>query len=249
MARLFDGLIMCLSMFTILPMPMRWEEKSLKWVIPLLPLAGAAVGGIWYGAALLLMLVHAPLLLSAALLALCPMLATGFIHVDGFMDTSDAVLSRAPIEKKRAILKDSHVGAFAVIAILVLVLLMVAAMHGALERGVSLAPLLLIPIASRCASGIALLYLHPMSKTGYGASFQKDAKAGHRAVLWAFALSALVLAYLTGRGGLISVACALAGGAVTALFVSREMGGMSGDLCGCVSTVSELCGLLALALV
>ena len=44
-----------------------------------------------------------------------PLLVTGGIHLDGFMDTTDARSSYGDMEKKLAILKDSHVGAFAVI--------------------------------------------------------------------------------------------------------------------------------------
>ena len=43
------------------------------------------------------------------------LLVTGGIHLDGFMDTTDARSSYGDREKKLAILKDSHVGAFAVI--------------------------------------------------------------------------------------------------------------------------------------
>ena len=52
---------------------------------------------------------------AAACRAAIPLLITGGFHVDGFMDTMDAVHSYQPKEKKLEILKDSHIGAFAVI--------------------------------------------------------------------------------------------------------------------------------------
>lgn len=54
-------------------------------------------------------------LLRGAVGALLPILVTGGIHMDGFMDTSDALASWQSPEKRLEILKDSHVGAFAVL--------------------------------------------------------------------------------------------------------------------------------------
>ena len=54
-------------------------------------------------------------LLRGAVGALLPVLVTGGIHMDGFMDTSDALASWQSPEKRLEILKDSHVGAFAVL--------------------------------------------------------------------------------------------------------------------------------------
>ena len=45
-----------------------------------------------------------------------PVIITGGIHLDGFVDTMDAINSYQPIERKLEILKDSHIGAFALIS-------------------------------------------------------------------------------------------------------------------------------------
>jgi adenosylcobinamide-GDP ribazoletransferase len=53
--------------------------------------------------------------LFAAVAAVLPLLFTGGIHMDGFMDTADALSSHQPRERKLEIMKDSHTGAFGVI--------------------------------------------------------------------------------------------------------------------------------------
>ncbi|MEG1027168.1 MAG: adenosylcobinamide-GDP ribazoletransferase, partial [Oscillospiraceae bacterium] len=116
MKRYFNGFIMSLSMFSIIPTPQIWNENALSLMIPFFPLVGAIIGALWYGVFLLLQALNVPIMLSAVILALCPLILSGFIHIDGYMDTSDAIFSRATLEKKKDILKDSHVGAFAVIA-------------------------------------------------------------------------------------------------------------------------------------
>lgn len=87
-----------------------------------LPLIGLVEGGLW---ALLVWLL-AKLCLPEALGALCaaafPWLVTGFLHLDGYMDVCDAVLSRRDLATRQKILKDSHCGAFAVIAMVLLAL-------------------------------------------------------------------------------------------------------------------------------
>ena len=53
--------------------------------------------------------------MRGASFVLLPVLVTGGIHMDGFLDTTDALSSWQPREKKLEILKDSHAGAFAII--------------------------------------------------------------------------------------------------------------------------------------
>lgn len=55
-------------------------------------------------------------------MAALPWLVTGFMHLDGYMDVCDAVLSRRELATRQRILKDSHCGAFAVIGMVLLAL-------------------------------------------------------------------------------------------------------------------------------
>lgn len=79
-----------------------------------LPLIGLPIGGmllLWYWCC-----VHTEVgaVLFAAVAVALPILITGGIHLDGFCDTTDAISSRQEKERKLEILKDPHVGAFAV---------------------------------------------------------------------------------------------------------------------------------------
>ena len=81
------------------------------------PFVGTVIGAIWAGAGVLMRYFGCPHLFAAAILTLLPYWLSGGIHLDGFMDCCDAVFSRRPLEKKREILKDSHVGSFAVMSL------------------------------------------------------------------------------------------------------------------------------------
>ena len=110
------GLFMAWGMFLSIPCPCKiWDEKARPWQLVYLPVAGLLVGALWALAAYALGSFDRLPALRAAVLAALPFLLTGFLHLDGFMDCCDAIFSRRPLEKRREILKDSHVGSFAVI--------------------------------------------------------------------------------------------------------------------------------------
>ena len=115
------------------------------------------VGGLWALAAWLLGRIDCPAPVQALVLAAVPWLTTGFLHLDGYMDVCDAVLSRRDLATRQKILKDSHCGAFAVIA---LGLLFLAQWSVFFTAGtVALLPLGMIPVATRaCAGGISAAY-------------------------------------------------------------------------------------------
>ena len=120
MSEWLDGFSMAWGMFLAIPCPLRrWNEKAREKMLVCLPLVGLAVGGIWLG--LYLLLRHAAIGgLYAFLMAALPWLVTGFMHLDGYMDVCDAVLSRRELATRQRILKDSHCGAFAVIGMVLL---------------------------------------------------------------------------------------------------------------------------------
>ena len=111
------GFFMAWGMFLAIPCPKKlWSETARRKMLVCLPLVGLLVGGIWAGAWLLLR--GAPGPVRAAVCAAVPWLVTGFMHLDGYMDVCDAVLSRRDLPTRRRILKDSHCGAFAGLAVL-----------------------------------------------------------------------------------------------------------------------------------
>ena len=242
---------MALGMFSAIPAPRRsWDDRYSALVIPFLPLVGGLIGGIWFALAYLLGLWNPPELLHAALLVFVPFLLSGFLHVDGFMDTADAVLSRRDLAERRRILKDSNVGAFAVIALVCLMLLQLAGAHAVVAGEKSLFALIFIPVMSRCAAGLALLRLRQMYETGYMATFKAGTGPAHTVCIVLFAAMALAGAHLLGGlSALTASLAALAAAGVTTAWVYRQLDGLNGDLCGCIITVGELGGLLCLALI
>ena len=87
----------------------------MKYVMGFFPLIGLITGAYVYGWIYAGEILYVPDISRTLVLIILPVIITGGIHVDGYMDTCDALNSYGDREKKLAILKDSHIGAFAVI--------------------------------------------------------------------------------------------------------------------------------------
>ncbi len=111
-----ESLIVALAMYSKIPMPhIEWTKENMRYALCFFPLSGAAVGAVvwlWYQASMLLAVGN---ILRTAVFVLIPVLVTGGIHLDGLLDTADALSSWQTKERRLEILKDSHAGAFAVI--------------------------------------------------------------------------------------------------------------------------------------
>lgn len=242
MKRYLHAFSMTQSMFCRIPWPFAtWDEGAREKMLLFLPAVGLEVGAAWA----LGWYVCQRLALSATLqgLVLCaiPFLMTGFIHLDGFMDVTDAVGSCRDLEKRRAILKDSHVGAFAVIGCALLLLAMFACGSAVEKWGGCLA---LIPVVSRCGSALAVTALPAMSTSQYA---NQKIPRGHMAALSVMLTITLAAGFLLWGRAAVSLLAAAVGYGLALRRGYRSLEGMNGDISGYALTVSELTGLAALA--
>lgn len=250
--------VMSFSLFSKIPMPrVEWKEESMRYVMCFFPLVGAVEGALlalWLWAAFALSF-SAPLC-AAGLLGI-PVLVTGGIHLDGFCDVCDALSSHAEPARKREILKDPHVGAFAVIFVATYLLvyfgiacdLGFVGHYGAFDPEVAWG-IALIPVLSRCLSGIATLAFPKSSSKGMlSMEASSDAKGRALGALGAVFAATVVLAVATsGILGIALVVVALLCLLWLRRLADREFGGMSGDLAGWFLQVAELAMLACLVL-
>ena len=92
---------MAFGMFCAIPFPVRrWDERQRARMLVCFPWVGAIIGAIWAFACWLLRRIGFSGVLAGALLTALPLLLTGFIHLDGFMDCCDAIYSRRDLETR-----------------------------------------------------------------------------------------------------------------------------------------------------
>lgn len=236
---------MCQSMFCSIPAPQVWDEKAKEKMLLFLPIVGLEIGAIWAVLAWVCNFLNLPALVTGLILCAYPYIITGFIHLDGYMDVTDAVKSWRDLERRREILKDSHVGSFAVIGI---VLLMIAqfAFFASAPADADYLILILIPAVSRCCSSLAVTGLKPMSTSQY--ADQKKLRS-HMAVL-TFMLCVFLIAgfLLCGKYGFALVGC-LVGYGLALRRAYKSLDGMNGDISGYALTIGELCAVAVYALI
>ena len=251
--RYFIAFNMTFGMFCAIPAPKHvWDEDCADLMMPCLPLVGVVIGAIWWVASELLLLEwwRAPYLIPQAVLTLVMFFTPGLIHLDGYMDTVDAVMSRRSLEEKIRILKDPHTGSFAVIMIAALFLMQFASVMSISDGRYIMSYLLLLPIAviSRCCAAMSALCLKPSAHSGYINLYREKSGMKHKAFIAVVAGLAIVFAFfIEGIYGLSVAAAVVLGYMASMTGVYRSMKGVSGDLIGFSIVVSELCGLVALA--
>ena len=241
----FHAFAMCQSMFCAIPCPWKvWDEQARGKMLLFLPLVGLEIGLIWVILAQICRLFALPALVVGLILAVYPYLVTGFLHLDGFMDVTDAVKSWRDLERRREILKDSHVGSFAVINLVLLVVAQFALFSSAADEADSLI-LLFVPAVSRCCSALAVTGLKPMSTSQYA---NRKKQTSHL-IVTALLLCVFVTAgfLLCGKYGFALLGC-LAGYGLALRRGYRSLEGMNGDISGYALTLGELCAVAVYAL-
>ncbi|MBQ8236663.1 MAG: adenosylcobinamide-GDP ribazoletransferase [Oscillospiraceae bacterium] len=245
MKRYLHALAMCRSMFCAIPAPQLWDEKAKEKMLLFLPIVGLEIGAIWAILAWLCRWLDLPALVMGLVLSAYPYIATGFIHLDGYMDVTDAVKSWRDLERRREILKDSHVGSFAVIGIVLLMLAQFALFASAPDNA-NYMILLFIPAVSRCCSALAVTGLKPMSTSQY--ADQKKPKS-HIIVLTVMLCIFLAAGFLVcGQYGFALIGC-LAGCGLALRRAYKSLDGMNGDISGYALTMGELCAAAVYALI
>lgn len=238
---------MAWGMFWIVPCPLkRWDERGRVGMLLFLPVIGLLIGLVW---AFFLWLRERflPGLFGAAVLAIVPYALSGFIHLDGYMDCADAVLSRRDRETRLQILKDSHVGTFAAVALTALFLLEFSVFAGySFEEKLWCLPFACA--APRAYSITMVLTRRPLSGSSYERMFSDGVPPWAKRAAWAVLCVCLVLPLLLfEKAGLCAMIGCLGSG-LTVGYIRSDLGGMSGDISGAGITVGELCALTSLAL-
>lgn len=243
MKRYLNAFAMCQSMFCAVPCPWRvWDEEARGHMLLFFPVVGLEIGALWAGLAWLAEHFAFPPMITGLLLAAYPFLITGFIHLDGFMDVVDATSSWRDLPRRREILKDSHVGSFAV-AGCVLVLLAGFAVFSSGSGDVRI--LMFVPVVSRCCGALAVTGLKPIP----GSQYEKEPPAkGNAWILAVLLAAAITIAFLLCGWKASALLAELLSFGLALGWGYRSLEGMNGDVSGYALVLGELCAGLAYAL-
>lgn len=199
------------------------------------PLAGCILGLI-YCAVARLFGGHVPPALLAVLICAFMVILTRGLHLDGLADLTDGLWGGMTPERRLEIMKDSHIGSFGVLALVLAISFKIAAILGLLMAG-RLEPLLLAPVFGRFSIVATAYGSTSARKDGLGKAFLEN--MGTRHLLCAALFTALA-AVIPGPRYLVYLLPVLGLVLFIRLITHRLIGGITGDVLGAVSETTEI---------
>jgi adenosylcobinamide-GDP ribazoletransferase len=232
--------------FTRLPWPgADFSPPDFRRIAWAAPLAGALVGFVGAAALVIGHALRLPPMLSATVVLAATIAATGALHEDGLADVADGFGGAADRESKLEIMRDSRVGSYGVVALVLSLGLRASAITamarfgdahasaalvlcGALARLGALAPLALLPPARADGAG---------SRAAAGVSPRQLWEAGVTSVCIALALG---LGPLGVTPALLALAAGLGAAVLVVELARRQIGGQTGDVAGAAAVSAEM---------
>lgn len=214
------------------------------------PVAGLTIGlpGLLVLLAALATGLGAPV--AAVLAVATGTLVTGGLHEDGLADVADGFGGGATPERRLAIMRDSRIGAYGGVALVLALALRIGALATLLDRiGAEAAlALVLAAVLSRCAALAPMVLLPPARPDGASAAVGRPSMptlAWAGATSLALALLALAMG-LPALGLLLMLVLAPAGALALTVLAQRKIGGQTGDVVGACQQAAEIAALLGL---
>lgn len=238
---IINSFFIALSMYSRIPVPrVDWEKENMRYAMCFFPMIGVVIGAVMYLAGWLLDKTSVGGLFRGVVFTLIPIIITGGIHMDGFMDTMDALGSWGDREKKLEILKDSHAGAFAILGMGCYLMWSVAVwseLPAEMLRvcGVSF-------VLSRALSGFSVVTFPAARNSGLLKMFQDGAqKKVVRITMCLYVAAAVIMMAVMNARAMTGAVTGVMIAFLYYIVVSRkQFGGVTGDLAGFFLETAEL---------
>lgn len=178
--------------------------------------------------------------LSGAVMLFSLFFVSGFLHLDGFMDCADSLLSSRDREGKIRILKDSTVGAFAVISVCLLMILLYASMEAVVSSEADLHVFMAVPFTSRAMFSVILFTFKPLENNkGLLYYFGNGKKPWHVFTVTTETALGLIAMYAVSSTLALAGLIAMAISFIAAKTVEKTLDGINGDVIGGGVMVTE----------
>lgn len=238
-SRALDDLVAAFGLLTRLPLPSRDITPSPRaaWAWPVV---GAALGAIAALAVSLALWAGLAPGIAAAIALLTGALLTGGLHEDGLADTADGLLGGRDRERRLDIMKDSRIGSYGALALILVTLIRWSALAALLTQGQHWAALIAVGALSRAPMAVLIATMPNARGTGLS---HLTGQPPRSAALAACAI-ALILTLLATGSAMITMALATL---ATSLFLARaaraRIGGQTGDILGASQQLAEAAAL------
>jgi adenosylcobinamide-GDP ribazoletransferase len=246
---LLRAVFAAIAFLTRLPVPGAgsWAPGVAGVSVAFFPAVGLLLGALSAGLAWLVLARFAlpPHPVWALALVSAQALFTGALHLDGLSDVVDGLGgSRGDRQRALEIMRDSRIGAFGVVALVLVLLAKVVAMNDVLRGPGCRAVLLAYPTVARLGASILVSLVPCARPTGLAATFHREA---HGSVVLAAGFVTVGLLWAQGWATVIPAAWGLGASLATGLYIAARLRGLTGDAYGAAIELGELAFLLAAA--
>ena len=259
MKSIINSLVVAFSMYSKIPMPgADWNRENMRYSMCFFPWIGLVIGIIEYLWILISFRAGFSALFAASVFTVIPILITGGIHMDGYLDTCDAMSSWREKARRLEILKDSNAGAFAVIYGAVYFILYLGAASVLVSwplthasegvAGMPGAALMMAAafVVSRSLSAFSVVSFPHANPDGTAAKFGDEAQGRTvRITSICYLIAAAVWCVcINPPAGFGMILAAMLSFVFYHHFCMKYFGGMTGDLAGFFTCICELACLL-----
>jgi len=239
-------ILIAISFFTRIPIKLTdVSAEEFYDAMILIPLVGVFIGVILWGAAVLFSLIHF-VQLQALLMVIAYIWLTGGLHLDGFADTTDALFSARDREKMMEIMKDSRLGAFGAIG-LILIILTNWMSYTIILPEYSTA-LLVMPVFGRVMAIMSTCFsTYAPGGGGLGKRFVEMTQLHHFIIYLVLLLGYATL--ILGLPGLLTAVICLLPALLLMKNLQHKIGGMTGDTIGMTIELNQTFFMVVFAVI
>lgn len=245
---MLKSILSAFLMYSRIPVPaVEWKEENRRYSLGFFWLIGVVIGGLFLLWRFLCRKLNLNEFLTGAGSAVIPLLVTGGIHMDGFCDVCDAKASYGDKEKRLEIMKDSHVGAFAVINLFIY-FIMQTALFSQAKSWKTCGIIAVGFVISRALSGLTAVTFRTAKKNG---TLQNFTEPAYKKITLTILIIVIIICFITMIlfdifSGIICILTIIFMTIYYKNFSYKTFGGITGDLSGWFLQICEI-SLLASA--
>lgn len=229
-------------------LPVRWPSEAggitLSDAVRAFPLVGLVVGGLAAICWLVFREMGLQPLPAAFLTVAAMVLMTGALHEDGLADVADGAGAGSNLERRLEIMRDSRIGTYGVLAVILSVGLRVSALAAFADPAHGAAALVAAHVGARSGLPMVMARLGHARKDGLSVS---AGRPDEQSAWIAIGIGILLMMIFAGIGA--GLAAALAAAIVVlagARWAQIRLGGQTGDVLGALEQLAEIAILLTL---
>jgi adenosylcobinamide-GDP ribazoletransferase len=238
--------LFALQFLTIIPLKIKnFDSAKFSKAMLYFPIVGLLIGLILAGINNLFLFLGFNNFIISIILVVALIIITGGMHLDGLSDTFDAIASGKDKETMLSIMRDSHAGVMGILSIICVILLKISFLSS-LSYAYKINALMVMCMLSRAAM-VFIIFMFPYARSdGKGKIFSQGVNL--KIFIVVIMLSLIFTLAFYGIKGLILIAVAYLTSFVFARFITRKVGGITGDSLGAAGELTETTVLAALAL-